>query len=935
MANSKPSARRNRSRIVTVFVVAMSVAMLGACSKGKTVAEYIATGKTQRDGGNYPAAIISFKNALQQEPKNQTARALLAQTYLDMSNGAEAEAELTRAKQEGADPAAIEEPVAEADLLQGRPEKVLTETDPPPGASSAVRAGLLSLRGRALTSLGRMDEARAALDLGLQADPHSAEVLAAMAMYSAAQRDMATARDRVAAAEKESPKDMKLVALQGAVDFAAGEFAESEQSYQRVVTAQAWNLSARLGLARAQIGAGKLQEANATLAIILKSASKDPNTNYLRALAAYRGKDYANALSYSETTLGLSKDYVPALLIAGGAAYGLDRFEQANSYLNRYLFRVPDNVQARKLLAAVQMRMGRPADAVKTLSPAVDKSDGDAQLLAMIGTAAVRSGDLAGANRYLSEAVKQQPDNAALRTELGVTEISLGQTDTGIDELEKAAQQDPNALGPDVALILTHLRSKDYDKALDVAERMQKNRPDDPIGYDYAGVIEILKGDPKAGEAALLKARELRPGDPMALRNLATLAIKDGKFDVANGYYDEILKANPKDSRAYISEAELEARAGKPEETEAKLKQAIEQSPDDVAPRVVLARLYLVEGKPQPALETVQPVIAKNPNNPALLEVTGRAQLALHQFDAAIGTFRTLVEAAPQASASHRLLAEAYTASKQFDAALLEARKAVEVAPADPAAQMSLARLLTGTGQYDEARKIVDDLGKKYPKNVEVPELGGLIALAQYRFDDAIVAFQNALAIRENSVDRTRLSIAQSRSGHPEQAEKTLSTWLDAHPDDIVVRMGLGDLYTAINRNSDAETQYAEILRQKPNDVAAENNLAWVLSRLNQTSEALEHARHAATAAPSNPQVLDTLGVILLQSQKGSEAVQTLQNASKAAPAAPEIQFHLAQALVSTGKKDEARDILEKVLGANQLFPDREQAQKLLTELRG
>jgi len=933
MANSRASARRNRSRIFTVFVVAMSVAMLGACSKGKTVAEYVATGKTERDHGNLPAAMISFKNALQQEPKNQTARILLAQTYLDMSNGAEAEAELTRAKQEGADFAAIELPVAEADLLQGRPEKVLTEIDPPEGASDAVKAGLLSLRGRALTSLGRMDEARAALDAGLQADPHSAEVLAAMATYSAVQRDMATARARIADAEKESPKDLKLVALQGAVDFAAGDFAESEKSYQRVVTAQAWNLSARLGLARAQIAEGKLPEANATLATVLKSASKDPNANYLQALAAYRGKDYTNALNYSETTLGLSKDYVPALLIAGAAAYGLDRFEQANSYLNRYLFRAPDNVQARKLLAAVQMRLGRPAEAVKTLSPAVDKNDDDAQLLAMIGTAAVRSGDLAGANRYLSAAVKKQPDNAALRTELGVTQISLGQTDTGIEELEKAAQQDPNALGPDVALILTHLRNKDYDKALDVAERMQKNRPDDSVGYDYAGVIEILKGDQKAGEMALLKARELRPGDPMALRNLAALAIKDGKFDVANGYYDEILKANPKDSRAYISEAELEARAGKPEETEATLKKAIAQSPDDAAPRVVLARLYLTEGKPQPALETVQPVLTKNPRDAALLEVTGRAQLALRHPDQAIESYRALVDVAPTASAAHRLLAEAYATSNNQDAALAEARKATEIDPQDGAAQMTLARLLADKREYAEARKIVGELAKKYPKELQVPELAGLIAMSEGRFDDAAVAFQNALAIRDNSIDVARLSSAQGRAFHLEEAEKTLLTRLDAHPDDAVIRLSLADLYMATNRFADARTQYEKILSQNPNSVIAENNLAWVLSRMDQNPEALEYARRAVKAAPNNPQILDTLGIILLRSKNMGEAVQTLRNATKAAPAAPEIQFHLAQALVGAGSKDEARSILEKLLAANQPFPDRPDAQKLLASL--
>ena len=173
------------------------------------------------------------------------------------------------------------------------------------------------------------------------------------------------------------------------------------------------------------------------------------------------------------------------------------------------------------------------------------------------------------------------------------------------------------------------------------------------------------------------------------------------------------------------------------------------------------------------------------------------------------------------------------------------------------------------------------------------------------------------------------------KAGHADEAEKTLTSWLDAHPDDNVIRSTLAQVYLGSNQYAGARDQYAEIVRQAPNDIAAENNLAWTLSVLGQKEEALQHARHAAAAAPDTPDVLDTLGVVLLQNGIPAEARTTLEKAAKSAPAAAPIQFHLAQALIETGEPDRARDILRSLLAGNQPFDGREQAQELLKQLRG
>ena len=359
----------------------------------------------------------------------------------------------------------------------------------------------------------------------------------------------------------------------------------------------------------------------------------------------------------------------------------------------------------------------------------------------------------------------------------------------------------------------------------------------------------------------------------------------------------------------------------------------MKENPDDPAPRIALARLLLLQGKGKEALDTVQPSLTKYPKNPSLIDVVGRAQLALNNPTAAISTFNTLVAEAPKSSPAHEDLAEAYGASNNIELALTEARKAVALDPKNENAQLTLVRLLANHHDYGEAGTIIASLSKTYPKDHRVPELAGLLALAQNRPQDAIVAFQSALALNDNGVDRTRLAIAQMHAGHGQEAEKTLLDWLAEHKQDTVARMNLADFYMSNNRLAEAKTQYEQIIQQVPNNVIAENNLAWVLSQLGQPKEALAHAQHAAAGAPNNPQVLDTLGIVLLQNQKADDAVTKLRSAVQAAPNSPEIQFHLAQALVGAGSKTEARTVLQKLLANYQSFNDRQQAQKLLATL--
>ncbi len=95
------------------------------------------------------ASVIELKNALNQEPNNAEGRWLLAQTYLKLGFGAEAEKELTKAKELGLKNESLLPLLGEAWILQGNYQRVLDKLPIDTQSSSKINARNAHLRGSA------------------------------------------------------------------------------------------------------------------------------------------------------------------------------------------------------------------------------------------------------------------------------------------------------------------------------------------------------------------------------------------------------------------------------------------------------------------------------------------------------------------------------------------------------------------------------------------------------------------------------------------------------------------------------------------------------------------------------------------------------------------------------------------------------------------
>lgn len=930
-------ARTKRGALAAAFAVA--ILALGACDPrgSASVEQLLKRAQEHRSAGNIRASVIELKNALQKEPQNPNARLLLGQAFVDLGDSAAAEIELRRAQELGADADRAALLLAETRILQARFDQVLRDLPVNENASPATKAAMLGLRGRAHLGLGQRVAAEEAFKAALELDEKAVDARLGLARIAFATGDQAKGREHIALAAQFSPDDVKVLAFQGDIAFANGDYDAAEEFYRQILKSRKDDivaLNAQLGISRAQIAAGKLKDATARLTQLLKIAPNDPATNYLRALAAYQSKEYQLAKTHAELALRAARSHRPSLFIAGASNYALGQYEQAFRHLTAFVTDVPNSVEGRKLLAATQMKMGQAQKAVGTLQQAAKQGGEDAQLLAMIGAATAQAGDFRSAARYFERAVAKEPDNATLRTQLGATQLATGNVAGGIEELEKAAQQDPEGRA-DVALIVAHLRSNEFAKALEAAKKLQEKRPTDSSGYTLAGMAEIGNKNVAGAKAAFAKALEVKPGDRNAIKNLAALAINENAFDEARKYYQDALNRAPNDEEFLVHMAQLEARAGRPREGLAYLEKAVSANPDSAFARVTLARVYLLAGEPNKALAAAQPVLQKDGREPAALEVVGRSQMALGQNDLAIATFRDLTGARPESPEAHQYLATAYENAGMVDRAISQAEIGLRFGKDSPPLKFQYARLLAKGGKLDRATQMLAELKQANPNSVEVADLEGSVALANNRAKDAVAAYTRLFELQENNFNVIKLARAKTMAGQPTEALSDLETWMQKYPDDALTRTALADTYLSRGQPDKAAAEYAQVLRVTPDSTMALNNLAWSLSKAGRTADAVPHAQRAAELAPDNPAVLDTLGVVLVAADRAKDAVRPLRTAAEQAPTDPSIQFHLAQALAKDNQVAEARDILRLILGGQNAWPERAEAEALLKRIGG
>lgn len=289
-----------------------------------------------------------------------------------------------------------------------------------------------------------------------------------------------------------------------------------------------------------------------------------------------------------EHALSLDPDIVGAHHGLALLYLGAGDLPRAISELELELDRHPDNDDARLNLAIAQVRLGRPADALRRLGEMQGEETADRALVKSV--ALLHQGDAVAARALAEKTAAAQPSAFASYL-LGLIAAVDGRPDEAVTALEQAIRQDPKWPAPYLALGLVRDRSGEARKGATEVLPVIKLAPKDADGPLLAGLLLLRSGN-AVGARDQLDAALALDGERSGIRNaLAVARSVAGDQRGATEVLEEELAKHPNLAVAHRNRAVLLYRNGDLEGARVAFARALKLDPADGASKKALEAL--------------------------------------------------------------------------------------------------------------------------------------------------------------------------------------------------------------------------------------------------------------------------------------------------------------------------------------------------------
>ena len=686
------------------------------------------------------------------------------------------------------------------------------------------------------------------------------------------------------------------------------------------------------GQVDARLANADIEGAKAAMAELEKRAGSAPVARLLKARLAIANNDLTTAIAGLTSLTNDLPEFLPSRFLLGSALLAQGNLYQAEHHLAMVVQAVPDNLEARKRLAEIRLRMNRPESAIELLSASGSEGLSDPQAIALLGAAQLSAGANPSAIKRLEETILRQPENRAARLDLAGLYIGSGNSGRAV-ELLRDTPASPSDARREFLLIRALGATEGETAARGEITRMVGAYPRDAERLNLAAGFLLSFGDKAAATRTLEQSLAANSDDVQTLINLSRSRLDSGRADEAEALLRRALSHDETSVEARIALAEMAGRRGDTDEARRLLEAIRIDDARAVASRLLLARLYLNGQETAKASKVLAEAISAAPNRSDVLVAAGRLQQDYGQHEQALGYFRKAADLEPQVAAHWINLARAQTALDYGPAARESLSRALKLEPDSVDVVAFAAKLDFADKRGDQGLARVVELRRRLPKDARAAILEGDTRSALGQHALAAAAYAESGRLQPSAAAAIRGAQARQFAGQPD-AQAPLRDWLRQHPDDLPARAMHAVFLDQAGEADQAIKEYERFLDAGQPDPVMSNNLAWrYFEKGDPRAEAL--ARDAYRLAPTNGAIADTLGWILVRKGAHDEGIRLLREAASLAPDEPDIQLHLAEALVIAGKSGEARQLLGKLLEGNREFAARNRAQELLRKAGG
>lgn len=359
------------------------------------------------------------------------------------------------------------------------------------------------------------------------------------------------------------------------------------------------------------------------------------------------------------------------------------------------------------------------------------------------------------ANELIDKVVKENPQNSdatGMRASLGVSSGEMPRIEAAINDLQALVKKNPENPVTHYELGRAYLAKAQKTNKVDQVdlgrvelETTVKLRPDFVPAKMILAELQLSKGE--FGKA-IVTAGEILDANPANLQAHLIRAVswaRQREFAKARASLEGILKASPSQIDAQYYLADVLRMEGKYKEAETMFQQFRKAAPSDARGWSGLAQTYRDAKRYKDAQTFLLEEVSKDPKKEGIRLKLGEMYVEDKMYDQALEQFRILQKAHPESSDINAYIGDTLRKKGDLNAAIDVFQKAVQLNPQSPGPMVNLAMCLEDVGRPGEARALYEKIITIEPLNyIALNNLAFLKAEEGTDLDGAMTMAQKA-----------------------------------------------------------------------------------------------------------------------------------------------------------------------------------------------
>ncbi|MFT5390941.1 MAG: putative PEP-CTERM system TPR-repeat lipoprotein [Gammaproteobacteria bacterium] len=698
--------------------------------------------------------------------------------------------------------------------------------------------------------------------------------------------------------------------------FSDGDLAAAWIYVRNALKADIKHTGVRLLQARIHLVAGNADAAEATLGQARRFNAKEADMLILL------GETYIMQRRFD----AVYDDLVPNVADSATSAKvyalrGLARLEQgqlhtAATELERSLRLLPDNPDALVTKAALLAREGDVVQAENVVELLTASHPDFAKGWHLKAELQRLRGDFDQALDSLARAIAANPFHLVARRLRSEILLSRNEVERATEDVEFTLKIRPLDVDANYLRAQIGERQNKPDEVNDALHLVRRGL--DALGSEYvsrhppslfvSGLVHFRQGEFAQAREPLRRYVIAVPGNPVARKLLATLALRDGDFERAIELLEPVAKRMPNDAQVFALLGSAYLKKKDSVRASELLERAVELAPQHRDIRVQLALSRLMTGHERAAIDELESILKVDTESVEPARVIAMIHLRKNNFEAALEWADRIDERRPNGNFdSDGLRGAALVGLGRFDEARRTYERILQREPNHITARLNLAELALEQGDELAARELY-----KSVLGIESGHIKALVKLARLdvkagSYDKAIAWFEKVRAAQPDAVEnQIELLELYLRSKRPQDALVIAQTLNNRHPDHLKVLLALGRVRLALNQRDDARLTFTKMSRLAVYNTGELHRIAQYQFQSNDAEGAEWSLTKALQAEPRHVPSLVTLARLYVASRRMDDALVVVERLRREHPKLP-ISYSLAgEVYRAAGRIDDA-----------------------------